>query len=53
MTKITKRDGTEQEFNFSKIEKAVTSAFNATRPDQDNLDEINRVLRLVKTRVNG
>ena len=53
MTKITKRDGTEQEFNFSKIEKAITSAFNATRPDQDNLYEINRVLRLVKTRLNG
>ena len=49
MIKVTKRDGTEQEFNFSKIEKAVTSAFNATKPNQDNSQHIQDVLRLIKS----
>lgn len=53
MTKVTKRDGTEQDFDFSKIEKAITSAFNATRPDQDNSDNINYVLKLVNARLIG
>lgn len=53
MTKVIKRNGSEQEFDFSKIETAITSAFNATRPDQDNLDNITRVLKLVKIRLNA
>ena len=47
MDKIIKRDGTEQEFNFSKIENAVRKAFNATRPNQDNEININKVLHLL------
>ena len=53
MSTIIKRDGSEEEFDFSKIEKAVTSAFNATRPNEDNKYDIDNVLHLLNTQLIG
>lgn len=48
MGTIIKRDGTEQEFDFKKIENAVTAAFDATRVDEDNRTCIREVLSILQ-----
>lgn len=48
MGTIIKRDGTEQEFDFKKIENAVTAAFDATRVDEDNRTGIREVLSILQ-----
>ena len=53
MNKIIKRDGSSQEFDFGKIEKAVRSAFKATFPNEDCSQKEESVLRLLKSQTSS
>jgi len=53
---VIKRDGTEQEFDFSKIQNAITSAFNVTRPHSSkkiNELQIGKILNLIRSELLG
>ena len=55
MIKVIKRDGTEQDYDFSKIVNAVTAAFNATRPTTKSLNQswIDYIVILIRGKIAG
>ena len=55
MIKVIKRDGTEQDYDFSKIVNAVTAAFNATRPTTKSLNQswIDYIVILIRDKIAG